>query len=55
MGANKGLVTNYREGGLATKWNGGGGLPLRKRGGGRKGFSHAKGGAKKSCGVVSIR
>ena len=45
----KGLVTNYGEGGGGTKREGGGGgasevLPLRK-GGGRKRFSHAEGGA----------
>ena len=47
----KGLVTNYGEGG-ATKREGGGArevLPLRK-GGGRKSFSHAEGGAQKVLG-----
>ena len=49
----KGLVTNYGEGGGATKREGGGArevLPLRKGGGGGKSFSHAEGGAQKVLG-----
>ena len=48
----KGLVTNYREGGGATKREGGGGhvkfYPYKKGGG--KCFSHAEGGAQKVLG-----
>ena len=40
----KGLVTNYGEGGGATKWDRGGGTKSRK------GFSHAEGGAQKVVG-----
>ena len=45
----KGLVTNYGEGGGLQNGRGGGTevLPLRK-GGGRKSFSHAEGGAQKN-------
>ena len=49
---NKGLVTNYGEGGGLQNGRGGGAsevLPLRKGGGG-KSFSHAEGGAQKVLG-----
>ena len=44
----KGLVTNYREGGGHVKF-----YPYEKGGGGEKSFSHAEGGAQKVLGCLT--